>query len=116
MALKEAGGMLLALIIGSQLLLLPLQATPALAESKVTITVAVGGVACGAFFFLRFAFGSSMTIDHVPEGTDALLNFDPEGWRIRLPVLQLTGNENPQGGFPGFSPETLRVNIVQYRF
>lgn len=68
--------------------------TYATAEVKVTVTFAVGGVACG--FYLFFAYSSGFTLDgqYTYIDSPALLNYSPEGWKIKPPVLQFTGDNN----------------------
>jgi hypothetical protein len=64
------------------------------ADVQITVTFAVGGVACGVYFF--FAYSSSLTGDYKLFEPDsaALFNFGPEGWQVRPPLLQLDENHD----------------------
>lgn len=106
---------LIALIILSQMLPLPLFISEARAETRVTMTFAVGGVACGAYLFLQFAFRSSMTMQRV-EDNPALVNHGPEGWKIDPPTLNVIRTENRSRLFLMDHPETVCVNIFQLKF
>jgi hypothetical protein len=115
MNIKKRIGLLISLVILSQPLLIPAFTAEAKAETKVMITVAVGGVACGAYFFLQFIFRSSMTME--PYRYDnALLNHDTEGWQVRFPVLNLIQNKHNDDLFPKNVPETLQMDILKIRF
>jgi hypothetical protein len=113
--MKKSIGKLILLIILSQLFLLPLLASEARAETRVTITFAAGGVACGVYIFLQFAFRSAMTIEHFEDGA-ALVSHGPEGWHIDPPTLNITRDEHRNRLFPMDSPETLQMNLLQLRF
>lgn len=64
------------------------------ADVHITVTFAVGGVACGVYFF--FAYSSSLAADGEPLQPDsaALFNFGPEGWQVRPPLLQFDKNHD----------------------
>lgn len=64
------------------------------ADVQITVTFAVGGVACGVYFF--FAYSSSFTGYGEPLRPDspALFNFGPEGWQVRPPLLQFDENHD----------------------
>ncbi|MDP1992893.1 MAG: hypothetical protein Q8K00_17915 [Syntrophales bacterium] len=113
--MKRSIGTLTILIILSQLFLLPLMASEARAETRVTITFAAGGVACGVYFFLQFAFRSSMTIERF-EDSVALVSHSPEGWHIAPPTLNIIRDEHRNRLFPTDSPETVQMNLLQLRF
>lgn len=113
--MKKSIGTLIILIILSQLFSLPLLVSEAKAETRVTITFAAGGVACGVYFFLQFAFRSSMTIEHFQDNV-ALFNHGPEGWQIETPTLNVIRDVHRNRLFPTDSPETLQMNILQLRF
>jgi hypothetical protein len=113
--MKKSIDTLIILIILSQLFSLPLLASEARAETRVTITFAAGGVACGVYIFLQFAFRSSMTIQHFQDNT-ALFNHGPEGWHIDPPTLNIIRDEHRNRLFPTDSPETLQMNLLQLRF
>ena len=113
--MKKSIGTLMTLILLSQALSLPLFVSEARAETRVTITFAAGGVACGVYFFLRFAFRSSMTIQQFRDNT-ALINHGPEGWQIESPTLDVIRDEHRNRLFLMDPPETLQMNILQFSF
>jgi hypothetical protein len=113
--MKKSIGTLIILIILSQLFSLPLLASEARAETRVTITFAAGGVACGVYIFLQFAFRSSMIIERFEDGI-ALVNHGPEGWHMAPPALNIIRDEPRNRLFPTDSPETLQMNLLQLRF
>jgi len=106
---------LITLIILSQLLPSPLFVSEARAETRVTITFAAGGVACGVYFFMQLAFRSSMTIQQFQNDV-ALVNHGPEGWQIEPPTLNVIRDEHRNGRLLMNPPETLQINIFQVRF
>jgi hypothetical protein len=114
--MKKHAGILLFLILASQLLLVPMQAAPAWADTRVTITVAAGGVACGAYFFLRLAFRTLVTIPQDPLDTGALLNHGPDGWQIQFPTVDLSRSDNNITAFPPTPEGTLQMDILKVRF
>jgi len=113
--MKRNIGLLIILIFLSQLLPLPLPGPEARAETRVTITVAAGGVACGVYFFLRFAFRSSMTTRQQEEAF-ALVNYGPTGWRIGPPALNISRTDHNTRLFSTEPPETLQIDMLQLRF
>jgi hypothetical protein len=113
--MKKSIGKMILLIILSQLCSLPLLASEARAETRVTITFAAGGVACGVYIFLQFAFRSSMAIQQFGDNT-ALFNHGPEGWQIESPTLNVIRNEHQNRLFRTEPPETLQMNLLQLRF
>lgn len=113
--MKRNIGLLIILIFLGQLFALPIWASEARADTRVTITFAAGGVACGAYFFLQLAFRSSLTarpfLDHA-----ALFNHGPEGWHIEAPTFNtLKGGHGGRQSLKD-SPETLQMNILTFRF
>jgi hypothetical protein len=64
------------------------------ADVQITVTFAVGGVACGVYFF--FAYSSSLAVDGelLQPDSAALFNLGPEGWQVRPPLLQLDANHD----------------------
>lgn len=114
MNVKKRLCLLISLMILSQPLLIPAFTAEAKAETRVMITVAVGGVACGAYFFLQFIFRSSMTTEPYRYDT-ALLNHNAEGWQVGFPVLNLIQNEHYRL-FLNKAPETLQMDILKIRF
>jgi hypothetical protein len=115
MNIKKRIGLLISLVILGQPLLIPAFTSEAKAETRVMITVAVGGVACGAYFFLQLIFRSSMTMEPYRYDT-ALFNRNAEGWQVRFPVLNLIRNEHNDHLFPQSAPETLQMDILKIRF
>ena len=113
--MKKSISTLIMLIIFSQLFSLPLLVSEAKAETRVTITFAAGGVACGVYFFLQFAFRSSMTIQPFQDNV-ALFNHGPKGWQIETPTLNIIRDEPINRLFSADSPETLQMNLLQLRF
>lgn len=107
---------LVAIVILSLLLLLPRLASEARAETRITITVAAGGVACGVFFFLHYAFRVSMSVEQSETETTAIFNLDPEGWKIRFPALNLAGSGHRHVAIPVHSPETIQLDVLKWRF
>ncbi len=113
--MKKTTGKLLILIILSQLCFLPLWVPEARAETRVTITFAAGGVACGVYLFLMLSFRSSMTMERF-EDSIALVSRDPEGWHIAPPTLKIIREERHNRLFPADSAETLQMNLLRFRF
>ncbi|MBA4422204.1 MAG: hypothetical protein C0390_03760 [Syntrophus sp. (in: bacteria)] len=113
--MKKTTGALIALIISVQLFSLPLLVSEARAETRITITFAAGGVACGVYFFLQFAFRSSMTIQQFQDNT-ALVNHGPEGWQIAPPTLNVIRDGRRNKLSLTDSPDTLQMNLFQFRF
>ena len=113
--MKKSIDTLIMLIILSQLFSLPLFVSEARSETRVTITIAAGGVACGVYFFLQFAFRSSMTIQQFQNDV-ALVNHGPEGWQIEPPALNVIKDEHRNRLLLMDPPETLQINIFQVRF
>lgn len=64
------------------------------ADVQITVTFAVGGVACGVYFF--FAYSSSLASDYklFQPDSPALFNFSPEGLQVRPPLLQFDENHD----------------------
>ena len=112
--MKKSIGTLIILIILSQLFSLPHLVSEARAETRVTITFAAGGVACGVYFFLQFAFRSSMTMQQF-EDNSALVNHGPDGWQIEPPTVNVIRDEH-RNRLLMDPPETLQMNIFQFRF
>ena len=107
---------LIAIIILSQLFLSPRLVSEARAETRLTITVAAGGVACGIYFFLHYAFRVSMSIEQNQTETTAMFNLGPEGWQIQFPALNLMESEHRNVTFPVHSPETVQMDVLKWRF
>lgn len=104
------------MIIFCLLCLSPCAASEARAETRVTITVAAGGAACGLFFFLHYAFRVSMSIEQHESATTAIFNFGPEGWQMQFPIVNITGSGRRILTFPGHLPETIQMDVLKWRF
>ena len=68
------------------LILIP-AGTSAASDVNISVTIAIGGAACGVYFFVSY------TVDHIsgwkPFQTEtALLHCGPEGWRVACPHLK----------------------------
>jgi hypothetical protein len=66
----------------------------ALADVRVTVTFAVGGAACGLYFFFSYSSGYMADLQNKIFDTPALLNYSPEGWQVKPPLLQFTGTKD----------------------
>jgi hypothetical protein len=104
-----------ALILFSQSILLPILASEAKADTRVTITFAAGGVACGVFVFLQFTFRASMLQQHQND-TNALFNRGSEGWQIKFPSINFRQDEEHKMFRAEHSPETVQVDLLKFRF
>jgi hypothetical protein len=99
----------------SQCIFLPLLPSKAAAETRVTITFAAGGVACGIFFFLRFGFRSSLLQQYQNDAT-ALFNGGPDGWEIYYPSVNIIPDEERKITYPNRSGETMQMDLLKFRF
>jgi hypothetical protein len=115
MDMKRRIGCLIFLMILSQSVLIPAFSTEAKADTRVVVTVSVGGAACGAYFFLRFVSRSSLTAEPYQYDT-ALFNHNAEGWQAGFPVLNLIQDEHTDHLFPQSVPETYQMDILKIRF
>jgi hypothetical protein len=115
MDMKNRICIMVALILLSQSILLPLLASEAEADTRVTITFAAGGVACGVFFFLRFTLGESLIQQHQND-TNALFNRGPECWEIKFPSINFMQDEELKMIRPEHSPETVQMELLKFRF
>jgi hypothetical protein len=115
MNMKKRIGCLIFLMILSQSVLTPALSAEAKADTRVVVTVSVGGAACGAYFFLRFVFRSSLTTEPYPYGA-ALFNHGAEGWQVGFPVLTLIQDGHTDRLFPQSVPETYQMDILKIRF
>ena len=115
MNMKKHLGLLIILMMLTQLLLIPAFTADAKADTRVMITVTAGGVACGAYFFLHFIFRSSMTMEPYQYDT-ALFNHDYEGWQVGLPALNLIQNVHRDHLFPQNDPKTVQMTLLRVRF
>lgn len=113
--MKKRIGLLISLVILSQLFLIPAFTVEAKADTKVMITFTVGGAVCGAYFFLQFIFKSSMSTEPY-QYDSALFNHNAEGWQLGFPVPNLIYAE-PNGHLvPQSVPETIQMDILKIRF
>ena len=115
MNIKKRIGLLIFLVILSQPFLIPAFTTEGRADTRVMITVSVGGVACGAYFFLQFIFRSSLATEPYQYDT-ALFNHNAEGWQVGFPVLNLIQSEYNDHLFAQNVPETLQMDILKISF
>jgi hypothetical protein len=106
---------MVALVLLSQCICLPLLPSKAAAETRVTITVAAGGVACGIFFFLQFGFRSSLLQQYQSDAT-ALLNRGPEGWEISYPSISIIQDEGSKMAYPDRAGEMVQMDLLKFRF
>ncbi|MCE5265277.1 MAG: hypothetical protein LLG97_17320 [Deltaproteobacteria bacterium] len=95
-------------------LFLPLSTAKAVAETRVTITIA-GGLACGLFFFLQYGFRSSL-LQPNPDDSTALLNRGPAGWEIAFPSVEVRPDEGGKMAYPDRSGETVQMELLKLRF
>jgi len=107
--------MIMALIFLSQAALLPISASEAEAETRVTITFAAGGAACGIFLLLRFTFTESLIQEHRNEAA-ALFNRGPEGWEVAFPSISTTRSEHFKMISGEQSPDTVQLELLRFRF
>lgn len=103
------------LFLLSQCIFLPLLPSKAEAETRVTITFAAGGVACGIFFFLRFGIRESLLQQYQNNAT-ALFNRGPEGWEISYPSINIIQDEERRMAYPDCSGETVQMELLKFRF
>ena len=102
------------LILLSQPVLLPISASEAGADTRVTVTIAAGGAIGGVFFFLRFKFRGAMP-QYASDAT-ALFNHDPEGWKIEYPAVNIMSEKDLKTSPGQHSPETVYVEILKLKF
>jgi hypothetical protein len=107
--------MMVAFFLLSQCIFLPLLSSKAAAETRVTITFAAGGVVCGIFFFLQFAFRSSLLQQYQNDST-ALFNRGPKGWEISYPSINIIQDEGSKMIYPDRSGETVQMDLLKFRF
>ena len=105
---------MVSLILLRLLVLLPISASEARADTRVTVTIAAGGVIGGIFFFLRLKFRGAMP--QYASDAMALLNHDREGWKIEYPAVNIMSKEDLKTSPGGHSPETVHMEIVKLRF
>ncbi|MEW6332860.1 MAG: hypothetical protein AB1558_01175 [Thermodesulfobacteriota bacterium] len=108
--------MLAFLMVLSLLILSPVAEPEAAAETRITITVAAGGVACGLFLFVQYAFRVSMTAEATERETTAVLDLGPEGFRMRFPRVRILAARHAGVAAPSPVSETVEVDLLKWRF
>ena len=106
---------LVAFIILAQSIFLPLLSSEAAADTRVTITIAAGGVACGLFLLLRFTFRASM-IQQNQDEMDALFNGGSGGWNIQFPSINIRHDEEHRMSHSVHSQEMVQMDLLKFRF
>ena len=106
---------LVAVILLNQSILLPLFESEAKADTRVTVTIAAGGVACGVFLLLRFTFRASMVQQNQDE-INALFNGDSVGWNIQFPSINIRRDEEHKMFRSEHSKETVQADLLKFRF
>lgn len=92
----------------------PFLAPEALADTRITITIAAGGVACGVYFF-RITY-KSLAPASAFRDTGALLDVGPAGWSLDFPSPNFT-REEPHGAvLQGRPVETAFIDILRLHF
>jgi hypothetical protein len=107
---------LISIIILSLPFLSPGLVSESRAETRITITVAAGGVACGMYFFLNYAFRLSMSTQQNQIETAAIFNLGPEDWQIRFPMFYLIRSAHHNASFSLHAPEVVQIDILNWRF
>ncbi len=80
----------------------------AASDVNVSVTIAVGGIACGVYFFVSYSVGHTSGWQPVQTEATALFNHGPEGWQIGYPRLKLV-----EDGHSAYAPY---VEIINLRF
>ena len=88
------------------LILTPFSASAA-SDVDISVTITIGGVACGVYFFVAYTVGYISGWKSFQTET-ALLNCGPEGWRVECPHLKLI-----KDGQSSYAPY---VEIISVRF
>ena len=83
-------------------------ATTHAAKVNITVTIAIGGVACGICYFVSLTLSDTLALQPLQTETGALLDHGPKGWMLGCPCLQLL--ENRRFGY------TPYIDIVSFRF
>ncbi len=113
--MKKRTYIFVALILLSQSILLPIFASEAEADTRVTVTIAAGGVACGVFFFFHFAFRASV-LEQRGDTMEALFNLGSEGWQVNFPSINFQQAEERKLFPSEHSPEAVGMNLLKFRF
>ena len=92
------------------MLLLVSMPSPTLArETRVTVTFAAGGVACGIYFMFYFTTGDFADFQRYLSKDEAIVNYtDETGWRFGLPQLKFIPDDQSQG--------TPCVEVIRWDF
>jgi hypothetical protein len=105
-----------ALILLGQEILSPFLTPEAMADTRITITFAAGGAACGIYYFFRFTFRSSLAMEPFRDDTAALANYGPGGWLLDYPSLKFVRDEQLRIIGPGNAPEIALMELLRLRF
>ena len=114
--MKRRISRIVCLILLTYPLLLPLTVSEAKADTRITLTIAGGSVACGVYFFLLFTFRSSLAMQPYQTESTALLNHDPAGWQINYPSLNFTNDEHLGRSPSGDSLEAAQMELLKFTF
>lgn len=116
MKVKKRIAVLIALAILSQMTLFPARTAQAKEQTRVVITVSVGGAALGFYFFLHLIFRTSMMTQ--PSADDsALLNHDAQGWKVGLPAPEAVPDRYLFGPCSGPNASLhYRIDVLKIRF
>lgn len=92
------------------MLLLVSMPSPTLArETRVTVTFAAGGVACGIYFMFYFTTGDFADFQQYLSKDDAIVNYtDATGWRFGFPQLKFIPDDHSKG--------TPCVEVIRWEF
>ena len=79
----------------------------AASQVDVSVTIVIGGAACGVYFVLAY------TMDYLPDRKPfqtetAMLNHSPEGWQVECPRLKFV-----KDGCSSYAPY---IEIISVRF
>jgi hypothetical protein len=116
MGRKRPVRFLITMIILSHLFGSTLILAEAQAETRVTITFAAGGVACGLYLFIHYSFRVSLSAHPYPAETAALVELGPEGWKIGFPSAAFMETERRSILGAAHTPEGLRMDLLRWRF
>jgi hypothetical protein len=80
-------------------------AASAAADANISVTIAIGGVACGVYFFVSYTVG--YISGWKPSQTEtALLHRGPKGWRFACPHLKFIAD-----GRSSYAPYVEIINV-----
>ena len=107
---------LVSIAVLSLFVLSPCLTQEASAETRMTITITAGGVACGVYFFLSYGIRASMSVRENYTETTAPFNFTREGWQIRFPELTFMESGYRNTPFLVHAPQGVQLNVLSWRF